>query len=577
MKRWLAPLALLCAFLVPVAASAQWQVPSDTIPRGRGAGVTGFATSGVQIDGSSNLSPVVSNVGALGTATKMWADLFLASGAVINWNNGDIAITGVPNQLQFEGALNGYLFDSAVAPTVNGAAALGSTTLAWSTIYLASGGSINWNNGQQKLTQDNANNRLILDSSTTITTQPLLDIRDNSTAAGGGWAMRFFGKDSLGNLQQGATVNGGLSTNTAGAYKGAIDFVVYGAGASVLAHAGFTGDGTHAGFIPVTDNSIYLGRPGQRWAGLYANAITAQSAVLNATAATAPPAAPSGTVLQATAADTFATIALSDGFAAAPSFGLRRANTSRTAPSQVLANQSLGEMTWRGYGATAYSGVQAWIQATASENWTDTAQGTNLFFATTAPGTASLVTRARLNSGGLALFGTTSGVATITPQAAAGTPTLTLPNASGTVAVSASAPLVLNATTGNLTITQKQAIMGSTGATTISAGSTNFITPSLISAAESNVYLPFPFAGTIKNLFVYSQGAPGAGESYIITFRNALADTTLTCTISGAASNSCNDQVNTVSVAASNRWSVKVVASAAAAATNISFSIQYDH
>lgn len=53
--------------------------------------------------------------------------------------------------------------------------------------------------------------------------------------------------------------------------------------------------------------------------------------------------------------------------------------------------------------------------------------------------------------GRLGLAGSTSGTVTITPQAAAGTPTLTLPNASGTFAVSASSPLVLSATTGDLT------------------------------------------------------------------------------------------------------------------------------
>lgn len=55
--------------------------------------------------------------------------------------------------------------------------------------------------------------------------------------------------------------------------------------------------------------------------------------------------------------------------------------------------------------------------------------------------------------GTLALAGNTSGTATITPQAAAGTPTLTLPNASGTFAVSATAPITLNTTTGAIGIT----------------------------------------------------------------------------------------------------------------------------
>lgn len=53
--------------------------------------------------------------------------------------------------------------------------------------------------------------------------------------------------------------------------------------------------------------------------------------------------------------------------------------------------------------------------------------------------------------GRLGLAGSTSGTVTITPQATAGTPTLTLPNASGTFAVSATSPLVLSATTGDIT------------------------------------------------------------------------------------------------------------------------------
>lgn len=55
--------------------------------------------------------------------------------------------------------------------------------------------------------------------------------------------------------------------------------------------------------------------------------------------------------------------------------------------------------------------------------------------------------------GTLAFAGNTSGTVTVTPQAAAGTPTLTFPNASGTFAVSATAPLALNATTGDISIT----------------------------------------------------------------------------------------------------------------------------
>lgn len=56
-------------------------------------------------------------------------------------------------------------------------------------------------------------------------------------------------------------------------------------------------------------------------------------------------------------------------------------------------------------------------------------------------------------TGTMGFAGATSGTATIVSQPVAGTPTITLPTTSGTMAVGASAPLSLNATTGALTIT----------------------------------------------------------------------------------------------------------------------------
>jgi hypothetical protein len=44
----------------------------------------------------------------------MWSDLFLASGGVINWNNGDVTATHSANTLAFAGASSGYTFDAAV-------------------------------------------------------------------------------------------------------------------------------------------------------------------------------------------------------------------------------------------------------------------------------------------------------------------------------------------------------------------------------------------------------------------------------------------------------------------------------
>lgn len=75
----------------------------------------------------SNLSGVAINTdlilgssdgGALGSATKMWSDLFLASGAVINFNNGDVTITHSADTLTFAGGT--VVLGVATATTYNG-------------------------------------------------------------------------------------------------------------------------------------------------------------------------------------------------------------------------------------------------------------------------------------------------------------------------------------------------------------------------------------------------------------------------------------------------------------------------
>ena len=49
------------------------------------------------------LTPGTSDGTALGTGSLMWSDLFLASGSVINFNNGDMTITHSSNKLSFSG------------------------------------------------------------------------------------------------------------------------------------------------------------------------------------------------------------------------------------------------------------------------------------------------------------------------------------------------------------------------------------------------------------------------------------------------------------------------------------------
>lgn len=71
------------------------------------------ASSGYQFGGGP-VVPSTNNGAALGTTALQWSDIFLASGAVINLANGDVTITHSANALAFAGAASGYTFDDDV-------------------------------------------------------------------------------------------------------------------------------------------------------------------------------------------------------------------------------------------------------------------------------------------------------------------------------------------------------------------------------------------------------------------------------------------------------------------------------
>lgn len=102
--------------------------------------------------GSANTYPVSNDGGSLGTTSNKWSDLFLASGSVVNFNSGDVLLTHSTDLLSFTGAANGYRFDASIAPTADDGAALGGTSLKWSDLFLANGGVINFNSGDVTIT-----------------------------------------------------------------------------------------------------------------------------------------------------------------------------------------------------------------------------------------------------------------------------------------------------------------------------------------------------------------------------------------------------------------------------------------
>ena len=110
-------------------------------------------TSAGVLSVASNILPITSDGSQLGSTTKMFSDLFLASDSVVNWNAGDVTLTHSANSLNFGGASNGYRFDAVLRPASNNAIALGTAvTEEWSDLFLGDGGVIGWNSSDVLLT-----------------------------------------------------------------------------------------------------------------------------------------------------------------------------------------------------------------------------------------------------------------------------------------------------------------------------------------------------------------------------------------------------------------------------------------
>jgi len=70
--------------------------------------VTNASTTNLTV--ATSFLPNTDDGAALGASGRAFADLFLASGGVINWNAGDVTATHAANTLTFAGASSGYVF-----------------------------------------------------------------------------------------------------------------------------------------------------------------------------------------------------------------------------------------------------------------------------------------------------------------------------------------------------------------------------------------------------------------------------------------------------------------------------------
>ena len=128
--------------------------------------------------------------------------------------------------------------------------------------------------------------------------------------------------------------------------------------------------------------------------------VAAPAAGINATVNTGLPSGTvAGTNFWLVGADATANTLLYDAFNTVNVIG-RRANGTLAAPTAIASN-TLFTIGARGYGATGYSsGNRAQIAMVATESWTDSAQGAQLTFATTANGGTTLSTRMTIDNAG---------------------------------------------------------------------------------------------------------------------------------------------------------------------------------
>jgi hypothetical protein len=122
--------------------------------------------------------------------------------------------------------------------------------------------------------------------------------------------------------------------------------------------------------------------------GLGTNAPTSRVTVSENAAA--PPAAATGTLAHLVQGDGVSCRFFLDAFASNAQLNFRRANGTNASRTALVSGNSIGRFSVFGYGATAFSSTsRGGLNIVASEDWSDTAQGTRLDLLTVANGSAT--------------------------------------------------------------------------------------------------------------------------------------------------------------------------------------------
>jgi len=223
--------------------------------------------------------------------------------------------------------------------------------------------------------------------------------------------------------------------------------------------------------ITVT-GSLGLGTAVVSAGGFNATASTSAGLVINNTTGNHLPGevTAGGCVIHMAAADASTALIQTDAFGATSSIIFRRADGTAASPVKVSADDLLGTIGGRGYGATGYAAAnRAIIKLVAAEDWTDTAQGAYFAFSTTSAGTTTTAETVRFNPTGANFVGVVSaGSLNVTGDVSAATGKVVASAASFANMVSA-ANLNL---TGDLTATAGRITCSAATITSLLTGST---------------------------------------------------------------------------------------------------------
>jgi hypothetical protein len=134
--------------------------------------------------------------------------------------------------------------------------------------------------------------------------------------------------------------------------------------------------------------------------------------VINANSIAILPAALAGVVLHAASPDTSVLRVLFDAAGSSSQICFRRCNNTMASPQVLSINQQIGSIAAFGFGATVYTSTsRSSISFNTSENWSDTAQGSNIIFSTTLNTTVTPAEKMRLQNDGKLGIGTNAATA----------------------------------------------------------------------------------------------------------------------------------------------------------------------